>query len=79
MTSQILTHLPDCSPGSRYLIRRIICNGAVLNMQIVEFQADHIITISPFERETAATIFMDAAVNMDVISESLNCCVVRRP
>lgn len=48
-------------------------------MQIVEFQTNHIIEISPFERETAATIFMDAAVNMDIISESLNCRVVRRP
>lgn len=77
MTPQILTHLPDYSPGTRYLIRKIIWDGFTLNMQIVEFRTDNTIVISPFERETAATIFMDAAVNIDVISEALKCRVVR--
>lgn len=78
MSSQILTHLPDYSPGTRYLIRKIIWDGFTLNMQIVEFRTDNIIIISPFERETAATIFMDAAVNMDIISKELKCHVIRR-
>lgn len=78
MSSQILTHLPDYSPGTRYLIRKIVCDGIILNMQIVEFRTDNIIVISPFERETAATIFMDAAVNMDIISKELKCHVIRR-
>lgn len=77
MSSQIRTHLPDYSPGTRYLIRKIVCDGIILNMQIVEFHPDNLITISSFERETAATIFMDAAVNIDVISEALKCRVVR--
>lgn len=78
MSSQILTHLPDYSPGTRYLMRKIIWDGFTLNMQIVEFRTDNIIVISPFERETAATIFMDAAVNMDIISKELKCHVIRR-
>lgn len=78
MSSQILTHLPDYSPGTRYLIRKIVCDGIILNMQIVEFRPDNLITISSFERETAATIFMDAAVNMDIISKELKCHVIRR-
>lgn len=78
MSSQIRTHLPDYSPGTRYLIRKIVCDGIILNMQIVEFHPDHLITISSFERETAATIFMDAAVNMDIISKELKCHIIRR-
>lgn len=78
MSSQILTHLPDYSPGTRYLIRKIVCDGIILNMQIVEFHPDNLITISPFERETAATIFMDAAVNMDIISKELKYRVIRQ-
>lgn len=78
MSSQILTHLPDYSPGTRYLMRKIIWDGFTLNMQNVEFRTDNIIVISPFERETAATIFMDAAVNMDIISKELKCHVIRR-
>ena len=77
MTSQTLVCLPDYSPGVRYLIRRTILNGTILNMQIVEFCKGNLISISPFEKETAATIFMDAAVNIDVISEALKCRVVR--
>lgn len=78
MSSQILTHLPGYSPGTRYLIRKIIWDGITLNMQIVEFRTDNIIVISPFERETAATIFMDTAVNMDIISKEVKCRVIRR-
>lgn len=78
MSSQILAHLPDYSPGTRYLIRKIIWDGITLNMQIVEFRTDNIIVISPFERETAATIFMDTAVNMDIISKEVKCRVIRR-
>ncbi len=78
MSSQILTHLPDYSPGTRYLIRKIVCDGIILNMQIVEFHPDNLITISSFERETAATIFMDAAVNMDIISKELKYRVIRQ-
>lgn len=78
MSSQILTHLPDYSPGTRYLIRKIVCDGIILNMQIVEFHPNNLITISSFERETAATIFMDAAVNMDIISKELKYRVIRQ-
>lgn len=78
MSSQILTHLPGYSPGTRYLIRKIIWDGFTLNMQIVEFRTDNIIVISPFERETAATIFMDTAVNMDIISKELKYRVIRQ-
>jgi len=55
----------DNTPGKRYLIRNVIYHGKTLHMQLVEFLNDGTMKVTPFIKETAATVFVDAAVNLD--------------